>query len=311
MGSRYQDPDRLVDTSSFYGERSAPHSAVFSTDFRGPDFIFHSQGLLHQCIGHSPAALYIALVRSPVLFWKKDDFYESWHILQIIFSISDRGNWNNHMFCFAEDHGQAIGRKVAHSPCAGTSILVRQHPPKRQGNYTFASSKWTCSSGRTFKKVPKLIFCQFSGLNQPHRWWDNFQSWQRRSRITSGQCPLQQLHLWGEGEFSRGAKRDCNSELQAESKGTVEGDFFIKHSTYDLSDAAVNSCLKSTSFCVLLKQSFSLLSPCHVLTSRKSYSQSHLNAQTFAFPTQTLDYSFPSRVCEHREASASAQAGIR
>lgn len=149
---------------------------------------------------------------------------------------------------------------IAHPACAGTHILVRQHSAKGQGNYTFASSKWLCSSGRIFKKLSEVVFCQFSALNKPRRWWGNFQSWQKRkSGITSGQWPLQQFHLWGEEEFSRGTIRDCNSateECRLKRSGPINGDFFRKQVNDNFLMQQLNFCFMSTLFCVLLNWLF-------------------------------------------------------
>lgn len=145
------------------------------------------------------------------------------------------------MGCFSKESHLGLGKgwflmsplfSIAHPAWAGTHILVRQHSAKGQGNSTFPSSKWTWSSGRTFKKLPEVVFCQFSALNKPHRWWGNFQSWQeRKNGITPGQWPLQQFHPWGEEEFSRGAGRDHNSateECSLQRNGPIDGDFFGK-----------------------------------------------------------------------------------
>lgn len=197
---------------------------------------------------------------------------------------------------------------VAHAACAGTHILVRQHSAKGQGNYTFPSSKWTCSSGRTFKKLPEVVLCQFSGLNKPHRWWGNFQSWQRRkSRITSGQRPLQQLHLWGEGEFSRGARRDRNSATEKrrlKRKGPVGGDFFRKHLNDNFSDATVELLFKvHFILCSTKPVILGVRSPFDTLTLRRCYSlHSQFSALRPLLSPHRHWISFPSRMCKHRES---------
>lgn len=108
-------------------------------------------------------------------------------------------------------------------------------------------------------------------------------------------------------EFFRGDdRRDCNlttENCRLKSNGTVDRDFFIKHLNYNLSDAAIELLFKEHLILCSTKTVFQRLRV-HLVCSLwgRATAISSQCSQTFAFTTQTLNYSFPSRVSKHRDS---------